>query len=418
MDFSYSARIEALRVQLSAFMEDRVVPRLADWRNDVARGNYPVPFMAELKAAARAAGLWNLFLPALCEQEPGTRLTNLEYAPLAEIMGRVPWASEVFNCSAPDTGNMELLHLFATPAQRQEWLVPLLDGRIRSAFGMNEPDVASSDATNIQTDIRRQGDDYIINGRKWYITNAAHPQCRLLIVMGKTDPAADRHRQQSMVLVPLNTPGVEVLRNISVMHHHAPYGHCEILLRHVRVPKTSLLGEEGQGFEMGQARLGPGRVHHCMRCIGEAELALELMVERSKERSAFGRRLYDHGVIADWIASSRLEIEQARLLVLKTAWLIDTVGVGLRGLGSRFRSSRRWCPPCSRTSLTVPCRPSARWEPVPTRRSPKSGRARERCASQTAPTRSISGPSPSSSSPRVVRAGARVPATVRTGAGE
>jgi acyl-CoA dehydrogenase len=327
MDFSYSAKVEALRVQLSAFMEDRVVPRLADWRDDVERGNYPVPFMAELKAAARAAGLWNLFLPALSEQEPGTRLTNLEYAPLAEIMGRVPWASEVFNCSAPDTGNMELLHLFATPAQRQEWLVPLLDGRIRSAFGMTEPDVASSDATNIQTSIHRQGDNYIINGRKWYITNAAHPHCRLMIVMGKTDPTADRHRQQSMVLVPLDTPGVEVLRNIPVMHHHAPHGHCEILLRNVRVPRTSLLGEEGQGFQMAQARLGPGRVHHCMRCIGEAELALELMVERSKERSAFGRRLHDHGVIADWIASSRLEIEQARLLVLKTAWLIDTVGV-------------------------------------------------------------------------------------------
>jgi acyl-CoA dehydrogenase len=242
-------------------------------------------------------------------------------------MGRVSWASEVFNCNAPDTGNMELLHLFATPAQREQWLVPLLEGRIRSGFAMTEPDVASSDATNIQTTILRQGGDYVINGRKWYTTNAAHPDCRLLIVMGKTEPDADRHRQQSMVLVPLSTPGVEVVRNTTVMHHHSPHGHCEVLLRDVRVPVSNLLGSEGQGFLMAQARLGPGRVHHCMRAIGQAELALELMVERAKERKTFGRALHDHGVVADWIARSRLEIEQARLLVLKTAWLIDTVGV-------------------------------------------------------------------------------------------
>jgi len=326
VDFAPTPKVQALRVRLSAFMEDFVVPRIADWRADVERGLFPVSFMEELKSNARAEGLWNLFLPGLREDEPGTALSNLEYAPLAEIMGRVPWASEVFNCSAPDTGNMELLHLFATPDQKKAWLRPLLNGEIRSAFGMTEPDVASSDATNIQTTIARTDKGYVINGRKWYITNAAHPSCRIMIVMGKTDPSADRHRQQSMVLVPMSTPGVEVLRNITVMHHHAPHGHCEIVLRDVHVPFENLLGDEGGGFAMAQARLGPGRVHHCMRCIGEAELALELMVERAKERATFGRSLVEHGVVADWIAESRLEIEQARLLVLKTAWMLDHVG--------------------------------------------------------------------------------------------
>lgn len=327
MHFAHGTRVEAWRARLEEFMAERVVPRLADWRREVASGSYPPSFYPELKAAARAAGLWNLFLPSLRDDEPGTRLTNLEYAPLAEIMGRVPWASEIFNCNAPDTGNIELLHLFATPAQRERWLVPLLDGRIRSAFAMTEPDVASSDATNIRTTIRREGDHYVIDGRKWYTTNAAHPECELLIVMGKTDPAAAAHRQQSMVLVPLRTDGVTVVRNVTVMHHHAPHGHCEVRLRNVRVPASERLGEEGAGFEMSQARLGPGRVHHCMRAIGQAELALQLMVERSKDRSTFGHPLHDHGVIADYIARSRMEIEQARLLVLKTAWLIDTAGV-------------------------------------------------------------------------------------------
>jgi acyl-CoA dehydrogenase len=327
VNFSHSPRVEELRKQVQAFMDERIVPLISVWKAEVEAGSFPVSFMAGLKDRARAEGLWNLFLPALRDDEPGTRLSNLEYAPLAEIMGRVSWASEVFNCNAPDTGNMELLHLFATPAQREQWLVPLLEGRIRSGFAMTEPDVASSDATNIQTTILRQGGDYVINGRKWYTTNAAHPDCRLLIVMGKTEPDADRHRQQSMVLVPLSTPGVEVVRNTTVMHHHSPHGHCEVLLRDVRVPVSNLLGSEGQGFMMAQARLGPGRVHHCMRAIGQAELALELMVERAKERKTFGRALHDHGVVADWIARSRLEIEQARLLVLKTAWLIDTVGV-------------------------------------------------------------------------------------------
>ncbi len=327
MNFDHSPRVQALRAQVQAFMDDRIVPLIPAWKAEVEAGSFPVSFMAGLKGQARKEGLWNLFLPVLRAEEPGTRLSNLEYAPLAEIMGRVSWASEVFNCSAPDTGNIELLHLFATPAQREQWLVPLLEGQIRSGFAMTEPDVASSDASNIQTTILRERGDYVINGRKWYTTNASHPDCRLLVVMGKTDTTADRHHQQSMVLVPLATPGVQVIRNTAVMHHHAPHGHCEVLLRDVRVPVDHLLGDEGQGFMMAQARLGPGRVHHCMRAIGQAELALELMVERAKERKAFGRSLHEHGVVADWIARSRMEIEQARLLVLKTAWLIDTVGV-------------------------------------------------------------------------------------------
>jgi acyl-CoA dehydrogenase len=326
VDFAPAPKVEALRERVRAFMDDHVVPRIGDWRADVERGLFPVSFIEELKARARAEGLWNLFLPGLHADEPGTALTNLEYAPLAEIMGRVPWASEVFNCSAPDTGNMELLHLFGSDAQKRTWLRPLLEGRIRSAFGMTEPDVASSDATNIQTTIARTDTGYALNGRKWYITNAAHPDCRIMIVMGKTDPGGERHRQQSMVLVPMDTPGVEVVRNVTVMHHHAPHGHCEVLLRDVHVPRDSLLGAEGDGFAMAQARLGPGRVHHCMRCIGQAELALELMVERAKDRTTFGRALVEHGVVADWIAESRMEIEQARLLVLKTAWMIDHVG--------------------------------------------------------------------------------------------
>lgn len=327
MNFAPTPRVAALQQQLERFMESRIVPRTTDWREEVARGQFPVSFMADLKKQARREGLWNLFLPALRDDEPGTRLSNLEYAPLAEIMGRVSWASEVFNCSAPDTGNMELLHMFATEEQRRIWLRPLLAGEIRSAFGMTEPDVASSDATNIQTTIVRRGDEYVINGRKWYTTNAAHPDCQLIIVMGKTASGGERHRQQSMVLVPISAPGVEVVRNVTVMHHHAPHGHCEVLLRDVRVPVANILGNEGDGFMMAQARLGPGRVHHCMRAIGQAELALQLMVDRARERKAFNRFLHEHGVVADWIAQSRMEIEQARLLVLKTAWLIDTKGV-------------------------------------------------------------------------------------------
>lgn len=326
MDFAYSERTQSLINQVRQFMDSHIVPRIGEWQRSVADGVYPPPFIADLKALAQEEGLWNLFLPGLHNDEPGTRLTNLEYAPLAEIMGRVHWASEIFNCNAPDTGNMELLHLFATPEQNTRWLQPLLRGEIRSAFAMTEPDVASSDASNIQTLIRRDGDDYVINGRKWFITNASHPDCAFLIVMGKTDPDADRHRQQSMIIVPFDTPGVEMVRNIPVMNHIAAEGHCELLLRNVRVPASNLLGTEGDGFMMAQARLGPGRVHHCMRAIGMAELALELMVDRAQERKTFGRYLHQHGSIGDGIARSRMEIEQARLLVLKTAWMIDQVG--------------------------------------------------------------------------------------------
>jgi acyl-CoA dehydrogenase len=327
MEFEYSEKVKRLQRQLLDFMEAHVEPRMAQWRREVRAGTYPVSFMADLKALAKEEGLWNLFLPGLREDEPGTRLSNLEYAPLAEIMGWVPWASEVFNCNAPDTGNMELLHIFATPAQRERWLLPLLNGEIRSAFAMTEPDVASSDATNIQTRIERRGDEYVINGRKWFITNASHPDCRLFILMGKTDPdAEDRHRQQSMILVPMDTPGVELVRNIPCLNHVSPEGHSEVLFREVHVPASNLLGGEGDGFMMAQARLGPGRVHHCMRAIGMAELCLELMVARSRERKAFGRYLYQHGSISEWIARSRIEIEQARLLVLKTAALIDAGG--------------------------------------------------------------------------------------------
>jgi acyl-CoA dehydrogenase len=282
--------------------------------------------MEDLKALAKEEGLWNLFLPHLKDDEPGTRLTNLEYAPLAEIMGRVPWASEAFNCNAPDTGNMELLHMFASPQQREEWLVPHLNGEIHSAFAMTEPDTSSSDATNIQTLIERDGDDYVINGRKWFISNASRSDCKLYVLMGKTDPSAETYRQQSMILVPANTPGVEMVRNISVMNHITLEGHNEVLFRNVRVPVSNLLGEEGSGFALAQARLGPGRIHHCMRCIGGAELALEMMIERSQERKTFGKYLHQHGAVSNWIARSRIEIDQARLLVLRAAYLIDKVG--------------------------------------------------------------------------------------------
>lgn len=326
MDFAYSPRTEDMRQKLLAFMQAHVIPRIPTHHQEIHSGIFPVSFMEDLKALARSEGLWNMFLPGLREDEPGTRLSNLEYAPLAEIMGRVPWSCEVFNCNAPDTGNMELLHMFASPEQRQRWLVPLLNGEIRSAFAMTEPDVASSDATNITTAIRREGGDYVINGRKWFISNACHPKCALFIVMGKTDPEADRHRQQSMIIVPKDTPGVEIVRNPTVLNHRAPEGHAEIVFRNVRVPASNLLGEEGSGFALAQARLGPGRIHHCMRSIGAAELALELMVERVQERKTFGKHLSEQGVIREWIARSRIEIEQARLLTLRAAWLIDNGG--------------------------------------------------------------------------------------------
>jgi acyl-CoA dehydrogenase len=325
MDFSHSDRALALLQQLQAFMQRYLLPYNAAWHRSVQEGVYPPSFLEDLKALAREEGLWNLFLPSLRADQPGTALGHLDYAPLAEAMGRLPWAAEVFNCSAPDTGNMELLQLFATPRQDQEWLAPLLEGSIRSAFAMSEPDVASSDPTNLQTTVRRDGDGLVLNGRKWFITGAAHPRCKLLIVMCRNDGDADAdgHHRHSMVLVPLETAGVQVLRNISVVHHLAPEGHCEIVLRDVRVPAANLLGAWGEGFAMAQARLGPGRVHHCMRTIGQCELALELTGERALERITFGRHLSEFSNVQDWIAESRIEIDQARLLVLHTAWLLD-----------------------------------------------------------------------------------------------
>jgi acyl-CoA dehydrogenase len=329
MDFALDPRTEGLRDNLLDFMDRHIYPaepvfheqleQLTDrWAWD------SVPVLAELRAAARERGLWNLFLPG----EHGAGLTNLQYAPLAEITGRSHLAPAALNCAAPDTGNMEVLAMFGTAQQRKQWLEPLLDGEIRSSFAMTEPDVASSDATNIATRIERDGDQYVINGRKWWITGAMNPNARIFIVMGKTDPAAERHRQQSMVLVPRDTPGVEVRRGMAVLGYddHDHGGHAELDLHDVRVPVGNLIGAEGDGFAIAQARLGPGRIHHCMRSIGLAERAIELMCARAEQRTAFGRPLADQGVIRDWIAESRVRIEQLRLLVLKTAWLMDTVG--------------------------------------------------------------------------------------------
>ena len=331
MDFAHPPRVTQLQDQLRRFLDDLVLPAHAQWLRYAAAGVYPLDVVEPLKERARALGLWNLFLPGLREHEPGTRLTNLEYAPLAEIMGRVPWCAEVFNCNAPDTGNIELLHRFATPDQASEWLAPLLAGEMRSCFAMSEPDVASSDPTNIATRIVRDGDDYIVNGRKWFITGAAHPNCRLVVLMGcSADPqdAADAppHTRHTLLLVPMNTPGLSIVRNIPVMQQQAIDGHCELLFRNVRVPVANRLGDEGAGFALAQARLGPGRVHHCMRTVGQCELALELMSARALERRAFGRHLSDFANVQDWIAQSRVEIDQARLLVLHAAWRMDTQG--------------------------------------------------------------------------------------------
>ncbi len=327
MDFAYSDRVNALREQLSDFMERYIYPNQETYRRQIAASGNPhhhAEIVDELKERARAEGLWNLFLP---DARYGAGLTNLEYAPLAEIMGRVGWASEVFNCAAPDTGNMEILAEFGTPEQKEQWLLPLLEGKIRSAFAMTEPDVASSDATNIQLTIERQGDSYVLNGRKWWISGAARPRCAIFIVMGKTAPQhPDRHRQQSMILVPRDTPGVTIVRSLPVMGYLDNESHCEVLFENVRVPVSNLLGEEGSGFAIAQARLGPGRIHHCMRAIGAAQYALELMCRRAQERIAFGRPLAEQGVIQEWIALSHLEIEQARLLTLKAAWMMDTLG--------------------------------------------------------------------------------------------
>jgi acyl-CoA dehydrogenase len=343
VDFAPGAAADDYTKRMRAFLDESILPAEAEydaWRE--ARRGTPAehelpPVVETLKAEARERGLWNLFLPA----ESG--LSNLEYAPVAEVTGWSPViAPEVINCQAPDTGNMETLHLFGTPEQKQDWLVPLLAGDIRSAFAMTEPAVASSDATNITTSITRDGDDYVINGRKWWISGAADPRCAIFIVMGKTDPEASTHRQQSMVLVPRDTPGLTVTRPLPVFGYQDQHGHCELELDDVRVPATNLLGEEGGGFAIAQARLGPGRIHHCMRLIGMAERALDAMVRRANERVAFGRPLSEQGVVQQQIAESRIEIEQARLLVLKTAYLIDEVGS--RGAATEIAAIKVICP--------------------------------------------------------------------------
>jgi len=327
MDFAYSEKVNELRKQLSDFMDRYIYPNEQTYRDQIAASGNPhhhAEIIDELKVKAKAQSLWNLFLP---DDKYGAGLTNLEYAPLAEIMGRVSWSSEVFNCAAPDTGNMEILAQFGTPEQKKEWLMPLLNGEIRSAFAMTEPDVASSDATNIQLTIKRDGDKYVLNGRKWWISGAARERCKIFIVMGKTEPdSPDRYRQQSMILISKNTPGVTIKRSLPVMGYIDNESHCEVLFENVRVPVSNLLGEEGGGFAIAQARLGPGRIHHCMRSIGAAQRALELMCQRATSRVAFGKPLSEQGVIQEWIAQSYLEIEQARLLTLKAAWMIDTLG--------------------------------------------------------------------------------------------
>ncbi|QNA88878.1 acyl-CoA dehydrogenase [Massilia sp. Dwa41.01b] len=331
MDFDYSDRCKELRSTLLAFMDEHIYPNEKAYKEEVDRngaaGNRWVPtqIIERLKPIAREQGLWNLFLPKSRRAPEG--LSNLDYAPLCEIMGRVGWAPEVFNCSAPDTGNMETLERYGLEEHKQQWLEPLLRGEMRSAFAMTEPDVASSDATNIATRIEKDGDEYVINGHKWWISGAGDPRCRIFIVMGKTDPNAARHQQQSMILVPSDTPGITIKRPLPVFgYDDAPHGHCEILFENVRVPASNILLGEGRGFEIAQGRLGPGRIHHCMRAIGVAERALELMCKRLEARVAFGRKVSEQGVWRERIAESRIRIDAARLLTLKTAYMMDTVG--------------------------------------------------------------------------------------------
>jgi acyl-CoA dehydrogenase len=327
MDFSYSDRVEDYRRRLLELMESHIYPAEPIYRQQMEESGDPhhhPAILEEVKKEARSRGLWNLFLP---DPVDGGGLSVLEYAPLAEITGRsVSIAPEAINCSAPDTGNMEILHMFGTPEQKEVWLHPLLEGEIRSCFSMTEPDVASSDATNIRTRIERDGDEYVITGRKWFSSGAASPRCRFSIVMGVTNPEADRHRMQSMVIVPMDTPGLEIEREPTVFGYQDRGGHPQIHFDNVRVPVSALLGEEGGGFAIAQARLGPGRIHHCMRAIGAAERCIDLMIQRSQARVAFGKPLSEQGVVREWIADARIQIEQVRLLVLKTAWMIDNVG--------------------------------------------------------------------------------------------
>lgn len=325
MNFEFSNKTKELQRRLQAFMAEHIYPNEPRFQDEIERDRWkPTRVIEELKPKARAAGLWNLFLP---NDESGAGLTNLEYAPLCEIMGRSVMAPEVFNCSAPDTGNMEVLARYGTPEQQGRWLKPLLEGEIRSCFAMTEPEVASSDATNIRASIVREGDEYVINGRKWWTSGAGDPRCKVAIFMGKTNASAAVHIQQSMILVPLDTPGVKIVRLLSVFgYDHAPHGHAEIAFENVRVPTSNMLLGEGRGFEIAQGRLGPGRIHHCMRCIGVAERALETMCKRVQARVAFGKALAEQGTIRADIAESRMEIEQARLLTLKAAHMMDIVG--------------------------------------------------------------------------------------------
>ena len=332
MEFEYSARCATLREKLLAFMDEHIYPNEHAYKQEVdnngkEKGNrwLPTHIIEELKPLAREQGLWNLFLPKSVRAPEG--LSNLDYAPLCEIMGRIPWAPEVFNCSAPDTGNMETIERYGSEEHKRQWLEPLLRGEIRSAFAMTEPDVASSDATNIGTRIERVGDEYVINGTKWWISGAGDPRCKIFILMGKTDPEAARHSQQSMILVPADTKGVNIKRPLSVFgYDDAPHGHCEIIFDNARVPASNILLGEGRGFEIAQGRLGPGRIHHCMRAIGTAERALELMCRRLDSRTAFGRKISEQGVWRERIAESRILIDSARLLTLKAAYMMDTVG--------------------------------------------------------------------------------------------
>jgi len=339
MDFAYSPRTLELQAKLLKFMDDHIYPAEAKYEAEIAANTAagkrwtPLITIEELKPKARAIGLWNLFLPPTAGGEGSAHngrdfgLSNGDYAPLAEIMGRVPWCSEVFNCSAPDTGNMETIERYGKSEHKERWLEPLLNGKIRSAFAMTEPAVASSDATNIASRIERQGDDYVINGRKWWISGAGDPRCQIYIFMGKTDPEAPRHSQQSMILVPANTPGIKVLRPLSVFgYDDAPHGHMEITFDNVRVPASNILLGEGRGFEIAQGRLGPGRIHHCMRLIGLAERSLELMCKRASSRVAFGRTVAEQGVTRERIAEARCKIDMARLLTLKAAWIMDVAG--------------------------------------------------------------------------------------------
>ena len=325
MSFELNEKTKILQGRLQKFMDAHIYPNERRFHEEVERDRWkPTRIIEELKVKARAEGLWNLFLP---NDERGAGLTNLEYAPLCEIMGRSHLAPEVFNCSAPDTGNMEVLARYGTPEQKEKWLTPLLAGEIRSCFSMTEPDVASSDATNIGASITKDGNEYVINGRKWWSSGAGDPRCKISIFMGKTDPKAPTHKQQSMILVPMDAPGLEIVRLLSVFgYDHAPHGHAEINFKNVRVPVSNMLLGEGRGFEIAQGRLGPGRIHHCMRCIGAAERALELMCARVQSRVAFGKPLAEQGTIRADIAASRMEIEQARLLTLKAAHMMDAVG--------------------------------------------------------------------------------------------